>query len=152
MSLKPEVETEILNLLRGGRKIEAIKLIRKLSGLGLKEAKDLAESLEARGEERPLPHADAAAADKAGSRSDEPSSVTAALRRGDKIEAIREYRAVRKVGLKEAKEAVERMQRGSGGVSGAQARDPAVKVSRGCFSIVIVTLAVLALAPLLLSI
>ena len=42
---------------------------------------------------------------------DVPASVVDALRRGDKIQAIRDYRAATGVGLKEAKEFVEEVQR-----------------------------------------
>jgi ribosomal protein L7/L12 len=41
----PSVQQEILTLIRAGNKIEAIKLVRKNSGAGLKEAKDFVESL-----------------------------------------------------------------------------------------------------------
>ena len=42
-SLSPQVETQIHALGAADRKIEAIKLARELTGLGLKEAKDLVE-------------------------------------------------------------------------------------------------------------
>jgi ribosomal protein L7/L12 len=42
---------------------------------------------------------------------DVPPAVAAALARGKKIEAIKEYRQARGVGLKEAKEFVEELQR-----------------------------------------
>ena len=43
-----------------------------------------------------------------------PSSVIDAVRRGNKIEAIKNYRAATGVGLKEAKDAVEEIQRRAG--------------------------------------
>jgi ribosomal protein L7/L12 len=43
--------------------------------------------------------------------SDVPASVIDALRRGEKIEAIKQYRSATGVGLKEAKERVEDLQR-----------------------------------------
>ena len=43
---EPRVSPEILDLLREGRKIEAIKLYRVETGVGLKEAKDFIDSLE----------------------------------------------------------------------------------------------------------
>ncbi len=45
--MKPEEELspEIYQLLASGRKIEAIKLIREETGLGLREAKELAAAL-----------------------------------------------------------------------------------------------------------
>lgn len=43
--------------------------------------------------------------------SDAPQSVVDALRRGKKIEAIKEYRAATRAGLQEAKDYVEELQR-----------------------------------------
>ena len=45
MMIEEELSPEVFQLLADGRKIEAIKLIREETGLGLKEAKDLAEAL-----------------------------------------------------------------------------------------------------------
>ena len=45
MVIEQELSPEVFQLLADGRKIEAIKLIREETGLGLKEAKDLAEAL-----------------------------------------------------------------------------------------------------------
>ena len=45
-SLPPEVEEKVRALLSAGRKIDAIKLARDVTHLGLKETKDLVESLE----------------------------------------------------------------------------------------------------------
>src|SRR5689334_22847409 len=42
----PALETELAALLRNGRKIDAIKLVRQRHGLGLKEAKDEVDLLE----------------------------------------------------------------------------------------------------------
>jgi hypothetical protein len=44
-SLSPQVETEIRALVAANRKIEAIKLAREITGLGLKDAKDLVEAI-----------------------------------------------------------------------------------------------------------
>jgi ribosomal protein L7/L12 len=43
-----EFERELLELLKGGRKIEAIKVYRAKMGQGLKEAKDAVEALAAK--------------------------------------------------------------------------------------------------------
>ncbi|MDP5277550.1 ribosomal protein L7/L12 [Sphingomonas sp. DG1-23] len=45
-TLPPETEAEVRALLAAGRKIEAIKLARDAAHLGLKQAKDLVESME----------------------------------------------------------------------------------------------------------
>lgn len=44
--LPPEVEAEVRALLAAGRKIEAIKLARDATHMGLKDTKDLVEALE----------------------------------------------------------------------------------------------------------
>ncbi|MGH6615702.1 ribosomal protein L7/L12 [Sphingomonas sp.] len=44
--LSPEVEAQVIALLSAGRKIEAIKVAREATGLGLRESKDLVEGLE----------------------------------------------------------------------------------------------------------
>lgn len=44
----PAYEAEVLALLRAGQKIQAIKVVRAHTGLGLREAKELVESLAAR--------------------------------------------------------------------------------------------------------
>lgn len=42
-SLSPSVQTDVDRLLAAGKKIEAIKLIREQTGMGLKESKEAAE-------------------------------------------------------------------------------------------------------------
>jgi hypothetical protein len=43
--MNPGVDPQLLQLVRAGQKIEAIKLYRQSTGVGLKEAKDFVESL-----------------------------------------------------------------------------------------------------------
>jgi len=45
MVIEQELSPEVFQLLADGRKIEAIRLIREETGLGLREAKELAEAL-----------------------------------------------------------------------------------------------------------
>jgi len=45
LTLSPEDTAEVTKLLRAGQKIEAVKVIRERTGLGLKEAKDIADQL-----------------------------------------------------------------------------------------------------------
>jgi large subunit ribosomal protein L7/L12 len=45
-TLPPETEAQVRVLLAAGRKIEAIKLARDATGLGLKQTKELVESME----------------------------------------------------------------------------------------------------------
>lgn len=93
----------VADLLREGRKIEAIKRYREQTGVGLKEAKDAVEAME-RGDVPPLPEA--------------PRRITsemaiddAELRRhlagGRLIDAIKRYRELTGLGLKESKDAIE---------------------------------------------
>ena len=87
-------------LLRAGRKIEAIKRYRELTGLGLKEAKDAVEAMEA-GRSVSLP------AKSSLLRQVNDSEIEAQIRSGYLIDAIKLYREKTGVGLKEAKDAVE---------------------------------------------
>lgn len=48
LKLLASVEADIRDALNRGSKIEAIKILREATGLGLKESKDLIEALEAR--------------------------------------------------------------------------------------------------------
>jgi hypothetical protein len=48
-TLSPEVERQVRAQLAAGRKIQAIKIARDATHLGLKETKDLVEALERRG-------------------------------------------------------------------------------------------------------
>jgi hypothetical protein len=43
----PALDAEVATLLRARRKIEAIKLVRQRTGIGLKEAKDRVDALQA---------------------------------------------------------------------------------------------------------
>jgi ribosomal protein L7/L12 len=88
----------VLEAIRRGDSIEAIKLLRASSGLGLKEAKDIVDQ---HSSGNPTPIVSAAPAGPL------PPDVLEALRRGNKIEAIKLLRERTGLGLKEAKDAVE---------------------------------------------
>lgn len=96
-SLPPEV----LESLHHGSTVDAIKLLRKIRGLGMKEAKDAIDAHLA-GDPAPL----RPPPPMASSRS-LPEDVAEAMRQGNKIEAIRLLRAQTGLGLKDAKDAVE---------------------------------------------
>jgi ribosomal protein L7/L12 len=96
--------SEIESLIAAGRKIEAIRLYRERYGVGLKEAKDAVDAF-ARG----APLTFAASPPRSG-LADDPelaSIIDPLLREGRLIQAIKEYRDRRPVGLKEAKEIIE---------------------------------------------
>lgn len=120
---------EIREAIRNDRKIEAIKLYRRFSGAGLKEAKDFIEGII-----EPVPQIQRkldALLKSAGVQYDPyanvpvsvrdalrnasvPAAVLDDIRNGRMIEAIKEYRTASGVGLKEAKDFVEGIKRQMG--------------------------------------
>ena len=92
---------EIAELIRQGRKIEAIKLLRESTGIGLKEAKDYVEQLMA----GTVPEI---TTDTTLDHGGLPPDVLFLLRSGEKIEAIKLLRERTGLGLKEAKERIDR--------------------------------------------
>lgn len=94
---------DVLAALQRGNTIEAIKLLRAATGVGLREAKERVDA-HLRGIPSPMEEAEFPAPSAL------PSSVTEALQRGNKFEAIKRLREQTGLGLKEAKEAVEALQ------------------------------------------
>src|SRR5262245_37581787 len=119
--------SELAGLIASGRKIEAIKLYRELTGLGLAEAKYAIESLEA----------SSGASQKAEGSINSPlpkdklAEISECLFRGNKIEAIRLYREFTKVGLRDAKEQIDALE------ASLRAKSPqrfvGTPASKGCF-------------------
>ena len=103
--MTPTQREAILVAVKAGKRIEAIKLCREATGMGLAEAKDWVEKLET-SPESPLP----SAAELAGAL----APVAELLFKGEKISAIKLYREQVKpgAGLKESKEAVEQLEAG----------------------------------------
>ena len=99
-----DLETQVRALLATGRKIEAIKRAREATGLGLAEAKDWVEAIEAGAEFEVPPLAAEAPADAY----DEVRALVAA---GARLEAIKRLRAATGIGLAEAKARVEAIER-----------------------------------------
>ena len=93
--------TEVLQALERGHLIEAIKLLRERTGLGLAEAK---HAIESHANHVPEPARGGGGIQAPPSM---PIEAVAALQRGNKIEAIRLYRAHNRVDLKQAKDAVD---------------------------------------------
>jgi len=118
-----------------GDKILAIKLLRHATGLGLKEAKDVVEHIEAGG----APSVAQPIAGTTGS-----GEITRVLQQGNKLEAIRLYRQQKGVGLKEAKEAVEAMLENQQGR--APGRSPGEVEKSGSFMWVALAIAAIAVA------
>ncbi|MDX2014392.1 MAG: ribosomal protein L7/L12 [Myxococcaceae bacterium] len=95
------------DLLRAGRKIEAIKRYRELTGVGLKEAKDAVEALE-RGEPLVLPVPRALPQQQLPPDSAiDDAELRQHLAADRLIDAIKRYRELTGLGLKESKDAVE---------------------------------------------
>jgi ribosomal protein L7/L12 len=106
--IEADVEREARALLAGGNKIEAIKRVRELTSLGLKEAKDYVESLPS-GQPAPItPHTSSA---PVADVRDDPE-MRALLAAGNKIAAIKRVRELTDMGLKEAKDYVESLPSG----------------------------------------
>jgi ribosomal protein L7/L12 len=97
---------ELRALVAQGNKIVAIKRCRELTGLGLKEAKDFVEALPASGPVYVASAPTRATAQALVSQADL-NEVRALLARGNKIEAIKRYRELTGLGLKEAKDFVD---------------------------------------------
>lgn len=118
----------ILAELKRGNKIEAIKLCREATGMGLAEAKDFVERLET------SPDVQLAPAPQAGAL----SPVADLIFAGRKIDAIKLYREQVKpgAGLKESKEAVEQLEAGLRAQhqrnSPPQPRSPAARLCLPC--------------------
>lgn len=95
-------EAAIRREITAGRKINAIKLYRDSSGLGLKESKDFVEALAAAMKSAPLSPADLASSN---------DRIPELVRAGNKIAAIRDYRAATGASLLDAKTYVEQLER-----------------------------------------
>ena len=90
------IPPRIQSIWASGDKIQAIKLLREATGVGLAEAKAL---LEGRPAVRP--------AARHASTQSLPNDVCAAMDAGNKIEAIKRLRAATGLGLKEAKDRID---------------------------------------------
>jgi ribosomal protein L7/L12 len=117
-------ERELIALLDHGEKIEAIKLYRERTGVGLKEAKDAVEAIQ-RGERLDPEESDNAFH----------QTLVSLLKQGRKIDAIKVYREVTESGLKESKDAIESIA-ARHGLSGSQ--------RIGCLGLLVLSLAILA--------
>jgi len=103
----PKLDESVRALVTKGRKIEAIKLYREAAGVSLKEAKETVEDIASGA----LPGGAGPASIQAQSTADWMSQVRALLQAGKKIEAVKLYREMAGVGLKEAKDAVDELER-----------------------------------------
>ncbi|WP_308010890.1 ribosomal protein L7/L12 [Streptomyces sp. AC495_CC817] len=112
--LTPQVTAQIDGLVAAGQKIQAIKLYRESTGVGLKEAKDRIDHWSI-STTAPHPaavsHASARLSSPSSIRASLPTSVSAEIDRlvagGQKITAIKLLREHTGFGLKESKDAIE---------------------------------------------
>ncbi len=101
----------VLASLQAGNKIEAIKKYRELTNVSLSEAKAAVEQLQA-GQPVTSPDRSTINLNETLGQADQLAGIITSLRAGNKIEAIKKYRALTNVGLAEAKAAVEQLQAG----------------------------------------
>ncbi len=94
--MSPQIPREAQAAWDAGNKIEAIKLLREATGLGLAEAKSLLEA---------VPRVSLAGPGE--TEASLPGNVQAALAQGNKIEAIRLLREATGLGLKDAKDRID---------------------------------------------
>jgi ribosomal protein L7/L12 len=141
---------DVQKALEQGRLIEAIKLLRKHTGVGLAEAKQAIESFGNTGKaELPPP-----AHTLPGAPHSMPSAAMDALQKGNKIEAIRLYRLHMQTGLKEAKDAIDAYearlpyQPGSGLAPGEVPHSSGGKWFAGAIAVLLIVLVVMAVRRL----
>lgn len=111
-----QLEEEVRELLGRNNKIEAIKIVREKTALGLKEAKDAVDAFHARPElglQIPVEKLMTTPTTNAESGLSQAvlHSIETEIRNGRLINAIKIYRETTGMGLKESKDAVEEMQR-----------------------------------------
>jgi len=105
-NFSPDQERQIREFVKANQLINAIKLYREITGVGLAEAKSAVEAM-ARGESvnitplTPQTPLDDSIVE---------SKIRELLAKNKKIDAVKLYREMYRVGLKEAKDAVERME------------------------------------------
>ena len=102
----PEAERQaVLALCRAGNKIAAIKRVRELTDVGLKQAKEYVDALETGMAPEP-------SFDREPPRTPDLAEVHAIAQAGNKIGAIKLYRELTGVGLKQAKDYVDALAAG----------------------------------------
>jgi len=115
LSVTPaDLEAQVRQQVLAGKKIEAIKIYRQATGVGLKEAKDAVEAVE-RGQSLPAPVEtswDLASIAQPATPAQLEAELRQQVQQGNKLAAITLYRSATGVGLREAKDAIEALERG----------------------------------------
>lgn len=107
MPTRADLEGEVRVMLAAGNKIEAVRLVRERTSMGLKEAKDLVDAIEGG-----IPSSIASLAfgsSQSGANTDIDSEARRLVAERKKIEAVKLVRERMGLGLKEAKDYVERL-------------------------------------------
>jgi len=107
MTASQDLPDDVIEAIRAGGKIEAIKLLRMRWNVGLKEAKEAVEAYTGGELDAWRAAGERGARPAANERDELPADVIQALQARRKIEAITLLRGHWKLGLAEAKEAVE---------------------------------------------
>lgn len=107
--MQQDLARQIGELVVGGDKLGAIKLLREATGMGLAEAKAVIDAVAAGGELPPfaMPQATVRTADLGGEGL--PAEVRQLAASGNRIHAIKVLREQRGLGLKEAKDLLDRL-------------------------------------------
>ena len=117
MGIQGGNQNEIVELLSRKQKIAAIKRYREMTGVGLAQAKAAVEQMEREllmgrvtmGVQSSMPAAGDMSGLDEGAAASFAAEIQQLLLEGNKIGAIKVYRTMTGVGLKEAKEAIDRM-------------------------------------------
>jgi len=157
-SLSPEQFRAVVEALQRGSKIEAVKAFREATGLSLAESVRAVEAIPytpSAPTTPPKPARELLSPREPGPLGlthEKRSAVMEAIRRKQKIEAIKIYREATGLGLAESKEAVEAMEAWRGAAEGSpefQERtplphwDPVAKKKSGCFGMIAVLIGVI---------
>ncbi|MEZ5327737.1 MAG: ribosomal protein L7/L12 [Verrucomicrobiales bacterium] len=121
--LSEEEKQNLINCIRSGQKIQAIKIYSEATGANLADSKHVIEALAVGISENMPPHSGTG-----------DSEITALLTQGNKIAAIKLYREKTGVGLAEAKRKVEELAESLGGSN-------VPKKTLGCGASVVVSVA-----------
>ena len=106
-SLPPHVTQQVKDLVARGNKIEAIKIFRSATGLGLKESKDVIDAISAgnaQAANQLMMGMGASSPQTPAAMGDTLAQVRQLMRADEKIQAIRVLRAASGLGLKDAKD------------------------------------------------
>lgn len=102
-------DPDVRQLLASGQKLEAIKQYRARFNTGLKEAKDAVDALEAGQQPTTVAPRLATATRQPASAADTDPEIQRLIANRQLIDAIKRYKELTGLGLKEAKDAVERL-------------------------------------------